>query len=580
MRLWDVNTGNNIHTLTGHTGDVLSVAFSPDGNTIASGSGDGTVRLWDANTGNNIHTLTGHTDVVNSVVFSPDGNTIASGGGWQDHTVRLWDVNTGNNIRTLEGHTGAVNSVFSSDGNTIASGSSDGTVLLWDMTLFLSVSTPDVTQNVNIPDPNLRAIIEEALGKTSGETITVDDMATLTGLYAADANISNLTGLEAATNLTELDLSGNSITDISPLVANTGLGEGDFVNLDGNPLNDTSLNTHIPTLRSRGVEVSWVEPATVEPADPPVDTESSAANLFEMELVEGLTMISLPLMPSHPYTARTFAEMLGATVVIRLDTERKEFVGFTADQSGDGYPIEGGQGYIVNVPDGGTVSFEGTAWSNTIENTAAAPSANPKSTGWAFVLSGELRETVVGASYTVVAKNHRTGEVATRQVTSDDSDFNTVWADLSKQRVIEAGDTLEVILIDQWDNIVSGPFRQRVGIEDLRKAYLSLSLTVGDVHPAETLLGQNFPNPFNPETWIPYQLEKSADVVLHIYDTPGRMVRTIDLGFKQKGFYMTRSTAAYWDGRNNMGEPVSSGVYFYSLQTPDFSTTRKMLILK
>ena len=136
------------------------------------------------------------------------------------------------------------------------------------------------------------------------------------------------------------------------------------------------------------------------------------------------------------------------------------------------------------------------------------------------------------------------------------------------------------MLFDRVGNIVSGPFTHKIGVEDLRKAYLSLSLTVGDMHPAKTILGQNFPNPFNPETWIPYQLEKSADVALQIYDMSGSIVRTIDFGYKQQGFYMTRSTAAYWDGRNNMGEQVASGVYFYSLQTPDFSATRKMLILK
>ena len=191
-----------------------------------------------------------------------------------------------------------------------------------------------------------------------------------------------------------------------------------------------------------------------------------------------------------------------------------------------------------------------------------------------------MLEAEVGASYTVVAKNHRTGEVATRLVSSNHGEFNTVWADLSRQSVIEAGDTLEVMLLDDMENIVSGPFTHKIGVEDLRNAYLSLSLTVGDMHPAKTILGQNFPNPFNPETWIPYQLEQSADVALQIYNTSGSIVRTIDLGYKQQGFYMTRSTAAYWDGRNNMGEQVASGVYFYSLQTSDFSATRKMLILK
>ena len=93
--------------------------------------------------------------------------------------------------------------------------------------------------------------------------------------------------------------------------------------------------------------------------------------------------------------------------------------------------------------------------------------------------------------------------------------------------------------------------------------------------PKLTQLLQNFPNPFNPETWIPYQLETSADVTLQIYDTSGGLVRTLDLGFKGQGFYMTRSRAAYWDGRNNLGEQVASGVYFYSLHTPDFSATRE-----
>ena len=165
----------------------------------------------------------------------------------------------------------------------------------------------------------------------------------------------------------------------------------------------------------------------------------------------------------------------------------------------------------------------------------------------------------MGVSYRVVAKNHRTGEVATRQVTGDDRDFNVVWADLSRKHVIEAGDTLEVALVDQWDNIVSGPFRHQVGVDDLQKAYVSLSLAVGDVHPAETLLGQNFPNPFNPETWIPYQPSEDSAVSISIYDTAGKLVRTLSLGFQSTGFYNSRDRAAYWDGRNNIGERVASG---------------------
>ena len=98
--------------------------------------------------------------------------------------------------------------------------------------------------------------------------------------------------------------------------------------------------------------------------------------------------------------------------------------------------------------------------------------------------------------------------------------------------------------------------------------------------PEKTALLANYPNPFNPETWIPYQLSKPTDVTLTIYDIKGRVVRTLDLGHQRAGVYRTRSRAAYWDGRNAVGEKVASGLYFYTLTTGEFTATRKMLIRK
>ena len=100
------------------------------------------------------------------------------------------------------------------------------------------------------------------------------------------------------------------------------------------------------------------------------------------------------------------------------------------------------------------------------------------------------------------------------------------------------------------------------------------------VVPHETVLHANYPNPFNPETWIPYHLAKPADVTLRIYATDGRLVRTLELGHQPVGNYESRSRAAYWDGRNALDEPVASGVYFYTLSAGDFTATRKMLIQK
>jgi len=98
--------------------------------------------------------------------------------------------------------------------------------------------------------------------------------------------------------------------------------------------------------------------------------------------------------------------------------------------------------------------------------------------------------------------------------------------------------------------------------------------------PYRTVLLSNYPNPFNPETWLPYELAKDANVIINIYDAHGRLIRTLPLGKKLSGTYIRKNKAAYWDGKDNLGQSVASGVYFYTLHAGDFSATRKMLIVK
>ncbi|APA08683.1 hypothetical protein sscle_04g034530 [Sclerotinia sclerotiorum 1980 UF-70] len=140
IRLWDAMTGESLQTLEGHSDWVKSVAFSPDGTKVASGSDDETIRLWDAMTGESLQTLEGHSDSVSSVAFSPDGTKVASGS--DDETIRLWDAMTGESLQTLEGHSGSVSSVaFSPDGTKVASGSHDKTIRLWDAMTGESLQT-------------------------------------------------------------------------------------------------------------------------------------------------------------------------------------------------------------------------------------------------------------------------------------------------------------------------------------------------------------------------------------------------------------------------------------------------------
>ncbi|MGI5146370.1 Hsp70 family protein [Plantactinospora sp. CA-294935] len=140
VRLWELPTHDTSAVLIGHTNYVHSVAFSPDGKTLASGSFDDTVRLWDVATRKTIATLTDHTDWVLGVAFSPDGRTLATAS--RDETVRLWNVATRKTIAVLTGHTDNVNSVaFSPDGKTLATASEDETVWLWDVPTRSTIAT-------------------------------------------------------------------------------------------------------------------------------------------------------------------------------------------------------------------------------------------------------------------------------------------------------------------------------------------------------------------------------------------------------------------------------------------------------
>ena len=336
VKLSDVTTRQNIATLEGHTDGVTSVSFSPDGGTLASGSWDGTVKLWDVTIRQNIATLEGHTGRVNSVSFSPDGGTLASGS-W-DGTVKLWDVTIRQNIATLEGHTGGVNSVsFSPDGGTLASGSWDGTVKLWDVTTgenFITLRYTDAVfsvsfsrvggtlasgteagtvelwdtsewmqlrleavAEVDIPDPNLRAAIATALGKQPSDPIRRGDMANLTELEAPEAGISNLTGLEGATNLRWLTLWNNSISDISAVARLTRLT---WLGLDDNSISDISALAGLTNLTWLGLDGNSISD---------ISTVSGLTNLTELRLngnsisdisaVSGLTELTWLLLEGN-----------------------------------------------------------------------------------------------------------------------------------------------------------------------------------------------------------------------------------------------------------------------------------------
>ena len=641
---------------------------------------------------------------------------------------------------------------------------------------------------VDIPDSNLRTAIEKALGKASGVTITTEDMKSLYELEAPNASITDLTGLEHATNLTllnlsdnsisdisplaglnnlaelylsdnsisdisplaglnnliwlelhnnsisdlsplkglnnplwlelsdnsisdisplagltsliilglsgnsisdispvaglinliELSLENNSISDISPLVANAGLGSGDTVSVSENPLNHASINTHIPALQSRGVEVYFdaLEPATPEyllsiPAgislihvplkvtevDGVAQTIESVADLYDalggtsavnflitydsqaqewrsyfgasdkgrpadrtltddmgiiagmiapasislsgsplgtngsgtITINPGLNLVGLPLRDSRiTRVSDLFAlDGIGGNVPVIILTDGGEFkaVG-RADDPGD-IPIVGGQAFILTAQRAETVALSGDGWTN-ISGTAAAPSMALTGIEVGDItpvlgLRGAVVDEGTGVNQVglrVTVKNLSTRRAVAAVTAPAEAGYRLTVVDIETGRAATIGDTLEISAQSPNPFIGVEPLRYTVTAEDVKQSLIQLPELVVYEIPAETQLLVNYPNPFNPETWIPYRLAEDAFVTLTIYDQTGQIVRTLDVGHQIAAVYENRSKAIYWDGRNQVGEQVASGVYFYHLSAGDYSATRKMLILK
>ena len=268
----------------------------------------------------------------------------------------------------------------------------------------------------------------------------------------------------------------------------------------------------------------------------------------------------------------------------------------TIEQAGDAgdIPITGGKSFILNAREAATVAISGQGWDSVPGAAAAAPVAltgiEVGNTTPVLALTGSIVSSVSkggrlphlrsGSGFRVIVKNLSTRKsVAT--VTGDEGGrYQLTVVDTETARAAQIGDTLEISVRSPDPRIGVEPLRHTVTAEDVRRSRVELDNLIVYEIPTETALLPNYPNPFNPETWIPYRLAEDAFVTLTIYDTAGGVVRSIDVGYKPAAVYESRAKAVYWDGRNEFGEGVASGVYFYHLSAGDFSATRKMLILK
>ena len=317
-------------------------------------------------------------------------------------------------------------------------------------------------------------------------------------------------------------------------------------------------------------------------------------------LNQGLNLVGLPLNDSRITRVSDLLAINGINgnvfVIIVADGGDFNAVGRAGDP-GD-IAITGGQSFILNAVQAATVPVSGVGWSNT-SGTAAAPSVatigiEVSDVTPILALRGSIVDEDSGLSSTnfrVTVKNRSTGRSVAGVIGGEHYSRSNVWGldgvgyqltdvDLETKRAATIGDILEISAQSVDPLIRVEPLQHTVTAEDVKQGWIQLPALIAYEIPAETALLHNYPNPFNPETWIPYQLAHAADVTLTIYDAQGVLVRQLDLGYQQAGYYTNRTRAAYWDGRNHLGEAVGSGLYFYQLQAGDYSTLRKMVILK
>ena len=549
--LWDVATGQPKDTLTGHTAWVESVAFNRDGSTLASGSGDNTVILWEVATGRPIAILPGHTAGVNSVAFSPDGTILASGS--DDSTVRLWDAVMGEPIATLTGHTSWVRSVaFSPDGTTLASGSGDTTVRLWEIGLpTLPEYTLSIPVGISLIHVPLKVTEVDGVAKT---------IESISDLYDV------LGGADTVNFLITYDSQAQEWRSY-------------FVSSDKGTPADRGLTDDM------GILADLRAPASIQLRGDPLGTNGSSA----ITLNQGLNLVGLPLRDSRVTRVSDLLalEGIGGNVPVIILTDDGEFklVGRASDP-GD-IPITGGQAFIMTTQRAATVTISGDGWDNTA-TIAAAPSLSLKGievgdTTPVLGLRGAIVDEGMGLkvpNFRVTVKNLSTGRAVTSMTREEGVGYRLTVVDIETGRAATIGDILEISARSPNPFIGVQSLQYTVTAEDVKRSLIQLPELVTYEIPSETQLLRNYPNPFNPETWIPYRLAEDAFVTLIIYDQTGHVVRTLDVGHQVAAVYESRSKAVYWDGRNNVGERVASGVYFYHLSAGDFSATRKMLILK
>ena len=726
VHVWDLTNRQHKTTLEGHTSHIKSIAFSPDGRTLATGSSDDTVRLWDIDTGHHKTTLIGHTYTIYSVAFSPDGRTLATAGGWAE--LNLWDVDTGELKTTLPDQFDGIPTIaFSPNGRILATTSSNTN----------DVQLRDVFTGKEIQRLNTERSIKSLAFSSDSRTLatggwrelylwdlgTAERKATLTGHLHYEGVLSlafspdgqtltsaspdelhlwdSMTGAQKGTVNGHTDYFwGFALSADGRTVATGNRGKirlWDTLNTtqqaifyedewgnnalafspDGNTLAseispyirlwDVKTGTHRNTLKTyigSGIGGSRIYALAFSPdgrffANAHMrGTNGSVwlwyAGLIRKSILEGHSdnVSALAFSPdSRTLATGSFDDTIRLWDV-ETDAHKFTLTGHTGSIKSVAFSPDGNT--LASASRDGTVRLWDTisgahkstliGYTNTVafspdgKTLASAGGLNHKdiqlwdvTTGtYKSTLTGHTKEvshvafspdgkTLISGSFdgTILLWNlapvtepmayledvNRDGMVNHQDLVFVASHFGEPGmadADVNSDGIVNIVDL--VLVAAALGTGDSAPYSHLVPIKTLTPADVQqwlitaqqiesatptfqrgiavLQLLLTTLTPKETTLLPNYPNPFNPETWIPYHLATPADVTLRIYSVSGVLVRTLVLGYQPAGIYQNRSRAAYWDGKNDTGEPVASGIYFYTLSAGQATMTRRMVIQK
>ena len=429
------------------------------------------------------------------------------------------------------------------------------------------------------PLEGLTSITWLTLTKNSISDISpLEGLTKLTHLHLFDNKITDISPLEDLTALEQLLLDGNKITNISVLENLTKLRN---LTLDGNKITDISVLEGLTSLVLLGLgNTSISDISVLENLTKLRYIHLDGNSISDISVLENLTKLTKLYLNNNSITDISALEGLTSLTKLYLDGNSISDVSVLAGLTSletlrlQGNPISDygplrrlkaanpGVDIDIDIHNNIPVFTDGASTTRSIaENTASGTNIGDAVSATDADTNDTLTYTLGGTdaeSFSIVST---TGQLQTKAALDYETQSSyTVTVDVSDGK--------------------GGTDRINVTINVTDEAAAAPSVELPPVIPENTALLTNFPNPFNPETWIPYQLAEPAEVTLTIYDIRGVVVRELKLGHQAAGFYQSRSQAIYWDGRNRVGKKVASGLYFYTLTAGDFTATRKLLIRK